>query len=81
MAWDGMEWKMEWKANFAMKDGRFQRWKGMEDLGDGMESGLPSFHPNSIINFLTVLISNYCIFSFNLLMSKYRIQTWLATNG
>ena len=26
---------------------RLQGWKGMEDLVDGMESGLPSFHLNS----------------------------------
>ena len=46
MEWNGM-------ANFAMEDSK--GWNGMEDLGDGMERGLPSFHPNSIINFLTVL--------------------------
>ena len=79
LGWDGMEWK----ANIAMKDGRLQRWKGMEDLVDGMESSLPSFHPNSIINFLTVLISIHCIFFFGILIffcQNIRTLLLLVTN-
>ena len=59
MGWNGIE------SKFSV--GRLQSWKGMEDIVDGMESGLPSFHPNPIINFLTALISrpNYCMFFFS----------------
>ena len=54
MGWNGMEDGMEWKAYFGMEDGKCQGWKGMEDLDDGMEDSLPSFHPNSIMNFLSL---------------------------
>ena len=67
MGWNEMEGK------FAMKHGRFQGWKGMEDLVDVMESVLPSFHPHSIINFFTVSF-------FDLLLSKYTNFVLLVTS-
>ena len=52
--WDGMEWNGRWNGMEGIfRDGRWkiQGWNGMEDLDDGMEEDLPSFHPNSIIYF------------------------------
>ena len=51
-AWDGMVlYGME--GTFWYK--RFQGWKGMEDLDDGMKDGLSSFHLISIIQLFTTV--------------------------
>ena len=38
-----------------MEDGRYQGWKGMEDLDNEMEDGLSSFHLNCIIQLFTIV--------------------------
>ena len=37
MLWNGMKWKMEWKANFGIEYKIAKVWNGMEDFINGME--------------------------------------------
>ena len=44
----GMENCMEWKENFGMEYGKFEKWNGMEDSKNEKEARLSYFHSNCI---------------------------------
>ena len=44
MEWNGMKlYRMDWKENFGMENGRCSEWNGKEDLKNGMENRVPYF--------------------------------------